>query len=47
VRRNDGHRFQVFITNQSGGRIARLEQIHRQRASVEDAIRCREGQRAA
>jgi Transposase DDE domain group 1 len=37
---HDGHRFQVFITNQTGGRIARLEQIHRQRASVEDAIRC-------
>jgi hypothetical protein len=37
---HDGHRFQVFITNQSGRRIARLEQIHRQRASVEDAIRC-------
>jgi hypothetical protein len=37
---HDGHRFQAFITNQSGGRIARLEQIHRGRASVEDAIRC-------
>jgi hypothetical protein len=37
---HDGHRFQVFITNQTGGRIARLEQIHRQRASAEDAIRC-------
>jgi hypothetical protein len=37
---HDGHRFQVFITNQSGARIARLEQVHRQRASVEDAIRC-------
>jgi hypothetical protein len=36
---HDGHRFGVFITNQSGPRIARLEQIHRQRASVEDAIR--------
>jgi hypothetical protein len=37
---HDGHRFGVFITNQSGRRIARLEQLHRQRASVEDAIRC-------
>ena len=37
---HDGHRFQVFITNQSGRRIARLEQIHRQRATVEDSIRC-------
>ncbi len=37
---HDGHRFRVFITNQSGARIARLEQIHRQRAAVEDAIRC-------
>jgi hypothetical protein len=37
---HDGHRFQVFITNQTGARIARLEQLHRQRASVEDAIRC-------
>ena len=37
---HDGHRFGVFITNQSGRRIARLEQLHRQRASLEDAIRC-------
>jgi hypothetical protein len=37
---HDGHRFGVFITNQTGARIARLEQIHRGRASVEDAIRC-------
>jgi hypothetical protein len=37
---HDGHRFQVFITNQTGSRIARLEQLHRQRAAVEDAIRC-------
>lgn len=36
----DGHRFQVFITNQQGSRIARLEQIHRQRAAIEDSIRC-------
>ena len=37
---HDGHRFGVFITNQTGRRIARLEQLHRQRAAVEDAIRC-------
>ena len=37
---HDGHRFQVFITNQTGHRIRRLEQLHRQRAAVEDAIRC-------
>ena len=37
---DDGHRFQVFITNQKGSRIARLEQIHRQRAAIEDSIRC-------
>jgi hypothetical protein len=36
----DGHRFQVILTNQSGTRIARLEQIHRHRASIEDSIRC-------
>ena len=36
----NGYRFQVFLTNQRGGRIARLEQIHRSRAAVEDAIRC-------
>jgi len=35
-----GHRFQVLLTNQQGKRIARLEQVHRQRAAVEDAIRC-------
>jgi hypothetical protein len=35
-----GHRFQVTLTNQSGSRIARLEQLHRQRAAIEDAIRC-------
>jgi hypothetical protein len=35
-----GHRFQVVLTNQQGGRIARLEQVHRQRAAIEDAIRC-------
>jgi hypothetical protein len=36
----DGHRFQVTLTNQKGERIARLEQLHRQRAAIEDAIRC-------
>ena len=36
----NGYRFQVFITNQSGGRIARLEQVHRSRAAVEDSISC-------
>ena len=35
-----GHRFQVLLTNQQGTRIARLEQVHRQRAAIEDAIRC-------
>lgn len=35
-----GHRFQVLLTNQKGRRIARLEQVHRQRAAIEDAIRC-------
>jgi len=35
-----GHRFQVVLTNQRGTRIARLEQVHRQRAAIEDAIRC-------
>ena len=36
----DGHRFQVMLTNQQGRRIARLEQLHRQRAAIEDSIRC-------
>ena len=35
-----GHRFQVILTNQKGSRIARLEQVHRQRAAIEDSIRC-------
>jgi Transposase DDE domain group 1 len=35
-----GHRFQVLLTNQQGRRIARLEQVHRQRAAIEDSIRC-------
>lgn len=37
---HNGYRFQVFITNQRGGRIERLEQLHRQHAVVEDRIRC-------
>jgi hypothetical protein len=37
---HEGHRFQVFLTNQQGTRIARLEQLHRARASCEDRIRC-------
>ena len=37
---HNGYRFQVFITNQQGGRIDRLEQLHRQHAVVEDRIRC-------
>jgi hypothetical protein len=36
----DGHRFQVMLTNQRSSRIARLEQVHRQRAAIEDSIRC-------
>jgi Transposase DDE domain group 1 len=36
----NGYRFQVVITNQRGGRIARLEQVHRSRAAIEDHIRC-------
>jgi hypothetical protein len=38
----DGHRFQVMLTNQQGRRLARLEQVHRQRAAIEDSIRCGE-----
>jgi hypothetical protein len=37
---DNGYRFQVFITNQQGKRLARLEQLHRQHAVVEDRIRC-------
>jgi hypothetical protein len=33
-----GHRFRVLLTNQQGRRIACLEQLHRQRAAIEDAI---------
>ena len=36
----NGYRFQVFLTNQQGPRIARLEQLHRARAACEDRIRC-------
>ena len=37
---HNGYRFQVFISNQQGRRIARLEQLHRHHAVVEDRIRC-------
>jgi hypothetical protein len=36
----DGHRFQVFVTDQPDGDITRLELRHRQRARIEDRIRC-------
>ncbi len=36
----NGYRFQVFLTNQQGKRIGRLEQLHRARAACEDRIRC-------
>jgi hypothetical protein len=36
----NGYRFQVFLTNQQGARIGRLEQLHRARAACEDRIRC-------
>jgi hypothetical protein len=36
---HDGHRFQVFLTDQADPEIARLELRHRQRARVEDRIR--------
>jgi hypothetical protein len=35
----DGHRFQVFVTDQGDGDLAALELRHRQRARVEDRIR--------
>jgi hypothetical protein len=35
----DGHRFQVFLTDQADSDLARLELRHRQRARVEDRIR--------
>jgi hypothetical protein len=36
---HDGHRFQVFMTDQRGSDVAALERRHRQRARVEDEIR--------
>jgi Transposase DDE domain group 1 len=36
---HDGHRFQVFLTDQADPDIAQLELRHRQRARVEDRIR--------
>jgi hypothetical protein len=36
----DGHRFQVFITDQDDPDVARLELRHRRRARIEDRIRC-------
>jgi hypothetical protein len=36
---HDGHRFQVFLTDQADSEIAVLELRHRQRARVEDRIR--------
>jgi hypothetical protein len=36
----DGHRFQVFITDQPDADVATLELRHRRRARVEDRIRC-------
>jgi Transposase DDE domain group 1 len=36
---HDGHRFQVFLTDQADPDIAALELRHRQRARVEDRIR--------
>ena len=36
---DDGHRFQVFVTDQADPEIAVLELRHRQRARVEDRIR--------
>ena len=37
---HDGHRFQVFMTDQTDGDIAYLEAVHRAHARVEDRIRC-------
>jgi hypothetical protein len=36
----DGHRFQVFITDQPDSDVATLELRHRRRARIEDRIRC-------
>jgi hypothetical protein len=35
----DGHRFQCFITDQTGQDIAALEALHRQHAQVEDRVK--------
>jgi hypothetical protein len=35
----DGHRFQCFITDQTGEDIAKLEVLHRQHAQVEDRVK--------
>lgn len=37
---HNGYRFQVFLTDQTGGDIAALELRHRGHARVEDRIRC-------
>jgi hypothetical protein len=37
---HNGYRFQVFITDQTGGDLAALEARHRAHARVEDGIRC-------
>jgi DDE family transposase len=37
---HDGHRFQVLVTDQTGGDLAALELRHRLRARAEDRIRC-------
>lgn len=36
----DGHRYQVFVTDQPHRDVAWLERRHRQRARVEDRVRC-------
>ena len=37
---HDGHRFTSFLTDTEGEEIAGLELRHRQRAPIEDSIRC-------
>jgi hypothetical protein len=44
---HDGHRFQVFLTNQADADLARLELRHRQRARIDRPHPCRQGDRAA
>jgi hypothetical protein len=44
---HDGHRFQVFLTNQAEPDLARLELRHRQRARIDRPHPCRQGDRAA